>query len=258
VTAPAKDTPARPVVTFERGGHAYVVDGIRVPSVTQVVGILGSDGLAGWGQRIAVEGLVKLRELGIEIPANLDAIFALLKAHGLTTGAVAARARARGTVVHEALERVARGETFTADQYPAEHIGYVKALLAAIRRLRPAEWLGSEVVVGSRVHQYGGTYDALVVDHPGRRIRLDLKTNQRIYESHHLQLTAYELAARECGEEPSDYLVIVRLASDASYEFVRSRATFEQFLTVRRTFDAIRGLRETLHAGHRPTVRRDG
>jgi hypothetical protein len=102
VTTPAKDTLAPPVVTFERGGRAYLVDGVRVPSVTQIVGILGKDGLAGWGQRVAVEGVVTLRELGIEIPSNIDAVFSLLKAHNRTTGALAAQARARGTVVHEA------------------------------------------------------------------------------------------------------------------------------------------------------------
>jgi hypothetical protein len=235
-----------PLVTFERGGHAYLVDGIRVPSVTQILGILGADGLSGWGQRVAVEGVVKLRELGIEIPANTDAIFSLLKAHGSTTGAVAGRARARGTVVHEAAERLARGEEFTSSQYPPEFAGYVEALLAAIRRLRAAEWFGSEVVVGSRVHQYGGTYDALVIDHAGRRIRLDLKTNPRVYETHHLQLQGYELAARECGEEPSDYQVIVRLAANGSYELVRSRATLEQFLAVRRAYEAIKTLREAI------------
>jgi hypothetical protein len=239
-------TSARPVVTFERGGHAYLVDGIRVPSVTQTVGVLGSDGLASWGQRVTVEGVVRLWELGIGIPANIDAVFGLLQAHASTTGAKAAQARARGTVVHQAAERIARGDPFAATDYPPEHAGYIEALLAATRRLRPAEWIGSEVVVGSREHLFGGTYDALIVDHAGRRIRLDWKSNPRVYETAHLQIQAYELAARECGEEPADYLVIVRLADDGSYEFVRSQATFEDFLSVLAAYRAIKRLREAI------------
>jgi hypothetical protein len=67
-----------------------------------------------------------------------------------------------------------------------------------------------------------------------------------VYESAHLQIAAYELAARECGEDPADHLVIVRLVDDGSFEFVRSRATFEQFLAIRRAHDAVERLREAI------------
>jgi hypothetical protein len=119
-------------------------------------------------------------------------------------------------------------------------------LIAAVHRLRPAGFLGSEVVVGSREHQYAGTYDVLVRDHAGRRIRLDLKTSSGVFESHHVQIQGYEMAARECGEEPADHLVIVRLAADGSYEFVRSQATPEDFLSLLAAYRAVKRLREAI------------
>ena len=107
-------------------------------------------------------------------------------------------------------------------------------------------FIGSEVAVGSAVHGYAGTLDALVETEQRGRVLLDLKTSRGVYDSAHLQLAAYRAAAVECGHEPPDHCVVLRLAADGSFEFVDGWATLEQFLAVKRAHEAITALREAL------------
>src|SRR5688500_6318786 len=56
-----------PVVTFDPEPHAYTVNGVAVPSVTQVLDILAVGALPWWGMTTGVEGVLDLlRRDGME------------------------------------------------------------------------------------------------------------------------------------------------------------------------------------------------
>ena len=234
-----------PVV--RRLGHRYLVDGEPVVSVTAILGVLGIEQLAAWGQRTAVAGICELaRSRRLYRFDDEDRIFEALKAHGLTTGGVAAKARALGTTVHEAFALIAGGETVRADDYPDPEAGYMRALTGGIEALRLRSFVASELVVGSAVHGYAGTLDALIETEHRGRVLLDLKTSRGVNDSAHLQLAAYRAAAVECGHEPPDQCVVLRLAADGSFELLEGRATLEQFFAVKAAYEAITALRKAL------------
>lgn len=234
-----------PVVEFQaEPKRRYLVDGQPVPSVTQILGVLDKPALVWWGMRVGVEGACQLQESGA-LPADPEQAVKALTARKLTVNHVKTKAATRGTSLHDALEAyLAEGRVPMPAGFPEEDRGYVRALARAMLDLRP-EPLRMEVVVGSAQHGYGGRYD-LLCKLDGNQVRLDLKTGKRVYETAHLQLAAYELAALEMGESRSDYQAILRLGEDGAFEFVVCRADPAEFLAVKAAFDAVTGLRAAI------------
>jgi len=93
--------------------------------------------------------------------------------------------------------------------------------------------IDAEVMVGSLQHLYAGRYDMRcrwtggpmvtrtypkrankVEELPAGRYMLDLKTSSGVYQSHALQLAAYEGASVECGYEPTDYQAVIQRHED--------------------------------------------
>jgi hypothetical protein len=74
---------------------------------------------------------------------------------------------------------------------------------------------------------------------PGGRYLLDLKTSSGVYQSHALQLAAYEGASVECGYEPTDYRAVIHVTKTGEYELVVTSATLEDFLAVRKTYEVL-------------------
>lgn len=257
----------------------YTVNGAEVPSVTTVLDILRKDGLPWWGMKVGVEGVLELFRrdrlvadahhvlLNLDQDATAENVTAALTAEKLTVNHVLGRAGDRGTSVHDALEQWARsgGEFFpTPVNFPEEERPYVEALLDWIEVLDgDYEITGCETMLGSAVHGFAGRCDLTLrllkektfveraykrkddktVVVPPSHIRLDAKTSKGVYPSHSLQLEAYELAAVECGYEPTEERFVLRLGADGRYEFVRSRASAEQFLAVRACHRALEGLK---------------
>lgn len=213
-------------------------------------------------QRIVHAGLQEA-----EHDATAESLKALITAEKLSCNHVLNKAGDRGTNVHSALEAWARsnGEFFpTPQNFPDEERPYVEGLLQFVDTIagkgRPVL---CEVMVGSAEHGFAGRYD-LVVElfepvefiakaykrkepktvtlGPGRFLG-DAKTSSGVYDSHHLQLAAYEGASIECGYQPTDGRFVLHLTKDGAYEVVPSRATFDQFLAVKKTHDALKELK---------------
>lgn len=188
------------------------------------------------------------------VQANPDQIVELLTKQKLTVNHVRDRAGDRGTAVHDALEVWAKdGTKPDPEMFPHEERGYVVGLLAFLNDVPSAEPVAAEVMVGSLEHGFAGRYDirfrttkehAVVVHRtpvkgpqfakllPGLYLG-DLKTSKSLYrESHWRQLEGYEGASVECGYEPTDGRGILLVGADGSYRFGRSKATYEDFLTV--------------------------
>jgi len=136
-----------------RDTSAYVVDGVRLPSVTEILSINGLSDFS-------------------KVPAD-----------------VLETARARGVRVHEWLEWLDKGELADGEEPDEEIAGYI----AAYSRFREAsgfdtEWV--EHVVINRAHSYVGTLDRAGKMN-GDRVVIDLKTVSQVSKVTALQTAGY-------------------------------------------------------------------
>lgn len=210
---------ATPHVTFhEKPYRHYKVNGLKVPSVTQVIGLLDKPALKHWAQREAVNGVAALarqygaddaifrnaerlehailqsgREINaqtfVELYTAQDCsmpwdqphnILRLLKQSEESINAAMKRAQQRGVAIHEVWETYAKtGELPDVEKFPEEHHGYLRATAAFITKFRP-KFTQAEVVVGSAQHEFGGRLDFLAHIERGDQFGLlDLKTNAK-------------------------------------------------------------------------------
>ena len=76
------------------------------------------------------------------------------------------------------------------------------------------DWVASELVIGSEVHEYGGTLDALAyMDNIPSLI--DFKTSNQISADYFLQTAAYQIALEEMGFVPLQR-IILRIPKDGN------------------------------------------
>jgi hypothetical protein len=230
---------------FEGPPRKYLVDGVETPSVTQVLGVLDKSGpLMWWAWQLGIQDFCELAAEDGELPDISDwrNVEAWLKAAKRTPNHRRDKAADRGKDVHDALEAYMRDGIVPAlADFPESQHGYVQALAKWLFEYQP-EFVKAEVVVGSRIYGYAGRYDLLCRlsdDFGGQLLRVDLKTGKRIYDNAFIQLAAYEEAAIECGEEPSDDQYVLRVGPDGEYQFTKSCATFEDFRCVLACYQAL-------------------
>jgi hypothetical protein len=265
-----------------RGEDGLRGDWHVVPSVTTVLDCLAKGGLSWWGQEVGVEGVLNLLEAGLLIwdtyrgpvlntsegyqAATVDGVVDLLKKQKLTINHTLGKAAKRGTAVHDALEIWAKTRQLPDPaMFPIEERGYVSGLQSFLDDIYTAEPVASEVMVGSLEHGFAGRYDirfkttkehAVVVHRtpvrgpqyaklaPGLYLG-DLKTSKDVYpKSHWRQLEAYEGASVECGYEPTDGRGVLLVSADGTYRFVRSKATYQDFLVVLDVYRSDEGLKK--------------
>jgi hypothetical protein len=198
--------------------------------------------------------------------ATVDGVVDLLKKQKLTINHTLGKAAKRGTAVHDALEVWAKTGAFPDEKmYPPEERGYILGLQSFLYAVPSVEPVACEVMVGSLKHGFAGRYDirfktmeehAVVVHRtpvkgpqyavlkPGLYLG-DLKTSKDVYpKSHWRQLEAYEGASVECGYSPTDGRGVIRVSADGTYVFVRSKATYQQFLNVLTVYHDDEGLKK--------------
>lgn len=248
--------------------------GIRVPSVTGIGNktINKADPIKYWAQRTAVtavdtlqaqygadDGIFRNAErleaailaAGREVNAQSfvelyesqqttmpwgypDDLLNIVKQSEESIDAKMKAAQVRGQAIHKALEDYAEsGKPFNPDDHPDEYRGYFQALAKWLVLWRPT-FHGSEVVVGSARHRFGGRLDHhLTVEHSDYgRVLADLKTGKgKVYPVENFaQVEGYEIAAVESGYEPTNVRAVLAIGPDGNFEFRRSVANGEQFL----------------------------
>ena len=268
-------TPNGTHVAFRTKPHRhYLIDDVRVISVTQALSVIDKPALPWWGMRIGVEGTLALLDKGLvssdataaELVDGVNGEKGLLTKHRLTVNHVKRDAADRGTRVHDALERWAKTNVLPdPSAFVEEERGYIEGLLAFIREVRPIPG-GVEQIVGSKTHGFAGRGDLLrcLVPQPvivpvrkdAKRDEwttalipsgawlLDLKTSSSVYDEALLQVEAYEGASIECGFEPTEYRGVVRVDAQGRFELVESCATYDEFLAALTLFNALKKLRE--------------
>lgn len=241
-------TPSGVTIRYEDKRHLYFLDGEKVPSVSTILGVLDKPALPWWGMKTGVAGVLALQERNVwPLVPDVDTVVRLLTENKLTVNHVRDKAGERGTTVHDALEAWAtEGRTPNPEMYPADQVGYVEGLAWFLRdnEIVPE---ATEVIVGSVSHRFAGRYDLrCAID--GKVSLLDLKTSGGIYPEHFLQLEAYEGASVECGYGPTVQRVVLRVASDGTYELRVSPAVFDDFLAVNVCYRATSALKARVKA----------
>jgi hypothetical protein len=247
-----------PTIEFDEKKHKYTVDGEKLPSVTQILEVLHKP-LGWWGMTTGVEGVCQLVRAGEDLDwRDPEGVVKLLTYHKLTVNHRLSQAATRGTSLHKALEGWMLDQKVpNAIEFPQQDRGYVQALAKALLALRPTI-VTMERLVASPTYGYAGRYDLLCDTPDGDLLRLDLKTSKHIYpEQHFPQLAAYEYAAVEMGEEPSERQVVLRLGADGMFEMATSTASFADFLAIKVCFDAVKKLKAKVKPTTEEVLRRE-
>src|SRR3990167_9265100 len=253
----------------------YKVNGKEVPSVTGVLDVLEKGGLSFWGMKVGIEGMCHLyRDIQMSDDyqawsvaledVRVDQFVQKLTERKLTVNHVRDQAGYRGQAVHDALEVWAtKGIMPQPDVYGPEERGYVSAL-ANFLIDSGAEAVASEVMVGSAKHKYAGRFDlraripaalteVVVKTYPkkqdlrgtlqGGEWLLDLKTSKGVYDTHYLQLEAYETASIECGYDPTVQRGVIHVTEDGRYELAVSKAVFADFKAILSAYKRLQALK---------------
>src|SRR5581483_497187 len=178
-------TPSGIIVEYQaQPKRLYRVNGVEVPSVTTVLGVLDKPALPWWGMKIGVQGVLELWNQG-EIdsaidwveratvaslvitsepvkPATLENVVDLLTKNKLTVNHVRDKAGDRGLAVHDVFEQWAAGYPndlpIVWEEDLGDQKGYLDGLEKFIKAANP-EPLAAEVMVGSVLHGFAGRYD---------------------------------------------------------------------------------------------------
>ena len=217
----------RVVLEFDMANHRYYVtdldDGRRrpVPGVTSILGVLARPALVNWAASQAAEYVAENLRPGV--PLDEVEIRELADGARMAHRRAQKRAATVGSVVHEWIERYARGRIGgrrlrVALPENAQARRGVEAFLDWVDAHK-VDFLESERRVYSREHGYAGTADLVaVVD--GDLVLIDVKTSKGIYPEYELQLAAYWRAIEEewatLPDEPPafNWAAILRVGKD--------------------------------------------
>ena len=166
-------------------GHSYTIDGVWVPGVTTVIGILDRPGLVTWAAR----------ESAAFADQHWDRLSGMRSADRIKEieGARYATNRSavmRGHRIHAMADRIAHGDR---PEVPADIAPGVQAYADLLTRYG-FETVATELPVGNGTYGYAGTLDALVTHPRWGACVIDVKTGKGVYESHAAQLSAYRWA----------------------------------------------------------------
>lgn len=162
------------------------IDGVHIPSVTEVLGSAPKPWLDRWREKWGVLADRKMHAAG-----------------------------RIGTRFHEGVEALVWGRVYSVDENNRRLYG----MLARFEEWREASGFKpekTELHVVSRLYGYQGTFDATgyLASHPKRLVLFDWKTSNAIYPEMQLQLAAYALALKEQTGVDIKYGVIVLILKD--------------------------------------------
>ncbi len=151
--------PETPELVFSEEGHKYLLDGVEIPSVTQVMEPLSQHEYT----RVDEQTLM--------------------------------RAADRGTMVHNAIENYIK---FGIDDCPEEHRGYMDAFLEWWGLTGP-EAVGSELRTYHKLYRYAGTIDLVAMIDGKLTLIDYKTTYKLMDKNVRVQLEAYAQALRSHG-----------------------------------------------------------
>lgn len=223
--------PAGFLIEYNDGNHWYWINDVHVTSVTSVFKpIIDKPALLYWSARSVLDGMVELQRRGIECEDREDAE-KLLKYHGLWFEQQREKAARRGSAVHDAFERLGRGEELWMGNYKnwdadengeggLDLTGYVRGACRWYLEAGP-EIIFQELVVGSDRLGFAGRFDLLCkID--DELWLIDLKTSKDIFWDQHFQLGLYALGCEESGYPVPERMGVLRLDAEGEKFFEES------------------------------------
>jgi hypothetical protein len=224
----------------------YMVNGERFANVTTILNVLAKDALLDWAARLAREGK--------------------------NWKQVRAEAGERGTISHHLLLRLLTGQGGSLADLASEHRPYGQAGFKFLRKRKP-KVLECERMVASCEHGYAGRLD-LFGEIDGAKTLVDFKTvtnwafykdegvateeKYPPYEENLLQLDLYQGARIECGLEPAERGLIVRLGPDAEIQETFVDLDPERGIAILNAYRAKAEARKVLRAATKAQVVREG
>lgn len=176
-------------------GHGYKLDGVKVPGVTTIQGLLDKPGLIDWAAREAAG-------YAIENWAELSGVPLLERADRIRKARFEKNAAAKisGTKVHHYGHQIALGHDV---QVPDEYVPAATAYARLLDRLDLTVEL-AEAPCASTTYGYAGTLDLIGSSPRLGRALIDLKTGNGIYQDTALQVNAYGACDIVQRVEPGD------------------------------------------------------
>lgn len=226
----------------------YKIGDDKLDAISTVSGIYEKWGLVPAAEKLTAEGVVVLAKSGLNLAEMTGAeLLAALRQWKLNYDSVWEKARDRGDVAHDHLLHLLRdGKVAKLSDFADDLRPWIAAGMKWVLKAKP-QIVDAETIVASLEHKVAGRYDLLARMRDGRMARIDFKTvtewktkrNSKgentgqvlpPYDENVIQLAGYELCAVECGYQPSDVRMVVRLGPDGDYDVTESHCGPEPFL----------------------------
>jgi hypothetical protein len=165
------------------------MEGMKLPSVTTVLGVINKPALVGWAAKVTAE---KAASLLSDKEAHWERDLAgFAKAAAKAPGESKDGRAGHGKAIHERIEKLVKGELLFGNIEPV----YAPGVRAFIDWSEAAgiDWVAgeAEMMVYSRSMGVGGQIDLIGTKPDGTRIIADVKTGKAIYDEAWLQVCAY-------------------------------------------------------------------
>jgi hypothetical protein len=233
---------------FYEASHRYKLDGEWVPGVTTILGVLDKPAIPKWAAG-EVAAYVADHPDGVETLRGLGRGPMIQALKGIPWEK-RDQAGARGNVLHDYAEQLLNGEEVEIED---EHVPVMEAALAFMEEWR-IEPLLVEASVASREHRWAGTLDLIARYRDPRSGAIgigifDWKSGKAMYPEYAWQFNAYahaEFYLTKDGEErplpTCDAAFGVQIRADGFdvYPMAFGPEVYEEFLVIRRTFDAVK------------------
>lgn len=195
--------------------HMYTANGVLVPSVTGVTGVVDKPALIYWAVNETISHVKHMWKPGKEYTKEQikSILYDAKEARFRSSG----RAKNIGTEAHDWIERYIKSRIL--ELQPPEMPDYppvlsaVEAYLDWERNAGDLEYISSERKVYSRKYMYSGTVDILLRIN-GELVVADLKTSKAIYPEYYIQCSAYASAISEEDGSVVDKIAIIRVPKD--------------------------------------------
>jgi len=213
--------------------HMYVVDGVIIPSVTKIIGVIDKPALIYWAVNETVGYLENvLRSDTPYTDAQLAAILQDAKSARFRKSKTALNI---GSDAHDWIERHIKSQILLIPkpelpEYPPV-LNAVKSYLDWEEGLPWLRYVASERRIYSKQHMYSGMVD-ITMDINGDTVVCDLKTSKDIYPEYLLQCAAYAKAIEEEDGSTVDRIMIIRIPKDGGYVEILNATNIDELFNI--------------------------
>lgn len=162
----------------------YTKDGVLVPGVTTVLGVLAKPALVNWANKLGLQGI----EVGKYVDNLADV----------------------GTLTHAIIEDYLKGAVTDFSDYTPNQRKLAECASSKFfewEKKNDFEMIKSELQLVSDKHYFGGTCDIYTMLN-GKKTLIDIKTSKACYSEHFTQVAAYKILLEEHGYPVEDCKIL--------------------------------------------------